>query len=121
MKDKINRYEVKYDLLVMNVVGIIYTILLIVLICLMFKNNLFVSNFGEFPVLFDNEHGLNYWWFLFFILYLCWMAFHEIIHCVTYVLFGAKWKNISFGAALEKSILYCKCGEDVSKKILWPF
>ncbi len=50
--------------------------------------------------------------FLFMIPYL---VLHEIIHGISYVLCGAKYKNITFGAHLEKGILCCLCKEKVSK------
>lgn len=41
---------------------------------------------------------------------------HEVLHAASYVVMGAKFKNIYFGAALEKGILYCLCKENISKK-----
>ena len=49
-----------------------------------------------------------------------WLVLHEVIHGVSYILYGAKAKNIKYGVALEKGILYCKCGEYVDKRnICW--
>ena len=57
---------------------------------------------------------------IFFIAMWVWMALHELIHGLSYILYGAKAKNIKYGVALEKGILYCKCGEYVDKKnICW--
>ena len=47
------------------------------------------------------------------ILYMC---FHEVIHSITYVVYGAKYKNIIYGASLEKGILYCLCKQNITKK-----
>ena len=57
---------------------------------------------------------------IFFIAMWVWMALHELIHGLSYILYGAKAKNVKYGVALEKGILYCKCGEYVDKKnICW--
>ena len=57
---------------------------------------------------------------IFFIVMWLWMILHEIIHGVSYIVYGAKAKNIKYGVVLEKGILYCKCGEYVDKKnICW--
>ena len=51
---------------------------------------------------------------------------HEIFHSIAYVLHGAKFKNITYGAYLEKGILCCLCKQNISKKnilisLLYPF
>ncbi len=43
---------------------------------------------------------------------------HEIIHGIGYMITGAKPKNIYFGIALEKGILYCLCRQEVKKKCI---
>lgn len=49
-----------------------------------------------------------------------WMVLHEIIHGISYIVNGANVKNIKYGVALEKGILYCKCGQYIGKKnICW--
>ncbi len=60
------------------------------------------------------------------VLMFLWMILHEIIHGIAYHLNGAKNENITFGAALEKGVFYCKCGEFINKKniiisLLSPF
>lgn len=40
---------------------------------------------------------------------------HEIIHSISYVLCGASFKNITYGAHLEKGILCCLCKQNISK------
>lgn len=45
---------------------------------------------------------------------------HEILHSVAYVIYGANFKNITYGMHLEKGILCCSCKQSISKKnILW--
>ena len=53
-------------------------------------------------------------------------VFHEILHSISYVLHGADFKNITYGAHLEKGILCCLCKQNVSKRniltsLLYPF
>lgn len=55
-----------------------------------------------------------------------WLVLHELLHALSYILHGAKLKNIYFGAHLEKGILCCLCKQNVSKKailisLLYPF
>ena len=53
-----------------------------------------------------------------FVVVFLWMVLHEILHGTFYILGGAKRKNITYGAALEKGIFYCRCGEYVNKKTI---
>ena len=53
-------------------------------------------------------------------------VFHEILHSISYVLHGADFKNITYGAHLEKGVLCCLCKQNVSKRniltsLLYPF
>lgn len=55
-----------------------------------------------------------------------WLILHELLHSLAYVIHGAKFKNITYGMCLEKSILYCLCKQNISKKnilcsLLYPF
>ncbi|MBQ4030332.1 MAG: DUF3267 domain-containing protein [Bacilli bacterium] len=53
-----------------------------------------------------------------FVIMFLWMVLHEILHGTFYILGGANKKNITYGAALEKGIFYCRCGEYVNKKTI---
>ncbi len=53
-----------------------------------------------------------------FVVMFAWMILHEILHGTFYILGGAKKKNITYGAALEKGVFYCRCGEYVNKKTI---
>ena len=51
---------------------------------------------------------------------------HEVLHSVSYVLNGAKFKNITYGAHLEKGVLCCLCKQNVTRRnilcsLLFPF
>ncbi len=55
-----------------------------------------------------------------------WLILHEVLHSLSYVIHGAEFKNITYGVCLEKSILYCLCKQNISKKnilysLLSPF
>ena len=63
------------------------------------------------------------WTTLLMVPYLC---FHEVLHSIGYMLHGAKFKNITYGAHIEKGVLCCLCKQNVSKKcilisLLYPF
>lgn len=51
---------------------------------------------------------------------------HEVLHSVSYVLNGAKFKNITYGAHLEKGVLCCLCKQNITRRnilisLLFPF
>lgn len=56
--------------------------------------------------------------FLPFALMIPYFILHEILHSIGYVLHGAKWKNITYGAHLEKGVLCCLCKQKISKKCI---
>lgn len=54
------------------------------------------------------------------LLYFPYLMLHEILHSISYVIHGAKFKNITYGVHLEKGVLCCLCKENITKKnILW--
>lgn len=63
----------------------------------------------------------------FFILYFLWMFLHELLHGIGFSINkDINHKNIVYGAALEKGILYCMCKQEIKKKniiisLLFPF
>lgn len=52
------------------------------------------------------------------IIMLGYLALHEIMHGIGYLLFAKNKKNIKFGAVLEKGALYAMCQEEISKKAI---
>ncbi len=65
-------------------------------------------------------------WIVTLLLFIPYLILHEILHGVSYVLHGVSFKNITFGAHLEKGILCCLCKQNVSRKnilisLLYPF
>lgn len=65
-------------------------------------------------------------WTMTLILIIPYLILHELFHGIAYVLNGAKLKNITFGAHIEKGILCCLCKQNVSRRnilisVLAPF
>ena len=54
--------------------------------------------------------------FYLFLLVIGYLFLHELLHGIGYVLGGCDRKNIKYGLALEKGILYCMAYQEVSKK-----
>ena len=92
-------YVYKMDLVAANVLGTVIFVLLIVFSFLINANMLIDMNLGVMRIV--------------MILYL---ALHEFLHGVGYLLGDTKRKNISYGIALEKGILYCMAYQEITKK-----
>ena len=59
-------------------------------------------------------------------IYIPYLILHEQLHSLAYVIYGADFKNITFGMHLEKGILCCLCKQTISKRnilhsLLYPF
>lgn len=50
------------------------------------------------------------------IFYVGYMILHELLHSLGYVLNGASFKKVVYGAYLEKGVFYCLCKQDISKR-----
>ena len=60
------------------------------------------------------------------VIYLPYLVLHELLHSLAYVIYGADFKNITYGIHLEKGILCCLCKQNISKRnilhsLLYPF
>ena len=60
------------------------------------------------------------------VLYLPYLVLHELLHSLAYVIYGADFKNITYGAHLEKGVLCCLCKQNINKRnilhsLLYPF
>ena len=58
--------------------------------------------------------------------YLFWMFLHEALHGLGHILCGVKVKDLSYGASLEKGVLFCLVRREVNKKgilisLIFPF
>lgn len=82
--------------------NIISTLILFVVV-------IFTVLLGKFSIIFDN-YGIS------LILMLPYLVLHEILHSVAYVIHGADFKNITYGAHMEKGILCCLCKQNITKK-----
>ena len=100
MKDKKKYYIFEMNMKVLNI--FVFVILFIVL--------------GITYLLIDCDLVLEIDYIVLFLFYIPWMLLHEILHSIAYVLHGAKFKNITYGANLEKGILCCLCKQNISKK-----
>ena len=59
-------------------------------------------------------------------LYIPYLVLHEQLHSLAYVIYGADFKNITYGVHLEKGILCCLCKQRIDKRnilhsLLYPF
>ena len=110
MKKKYYLYEMNMNIL--NIVSIALFAIMIILTLVFYK-------FGVI----ENWH---YPMGIILILMLPYFALHEVFHSIAYVLHGANFKNITYGAHLEKGVLCCLCKQNVSKRnimtsLLYPF
>ena len=104
-------YKYKLNLTVLNIVSILLLIFatLPVLNCIV---NYFKSNKKNLAIA--------------FIFYIIWIIFHEILHGIGHLVCGSKLDDLSFGAALEKSVLFCLIRKEIGKRqilisLLFPF
>ena len=109
---KKNYYIFQMDSLTLNILSVILLLLLVGLYFLIYGSNSFIIFDINYPIL-----------ILFLIPYL---ILHEILHSLSYVIHGAKFKNITYGMHLEKGILCCLCKQNINKKnilfsLLSPF
>lgn len=62
----------------------------------------------------------------FMLIYIPYLMFHELLHSLAYVLYGADFKYITYGAHIERGVLCCLCKQNITKKnilhsLLYPF
>lgn len=100
-------YVFKINLLKLNVLAIILLIAMFAITYLI-SPNLTTSCLDIFE---DNKM-----FFFFLPAMLGYMILHELLHALGYILYGAQAKKITFGMDLEKSVLYCLCKQDISRK-----
>ena len=107
--------EKKYYIFEMN--GVILQVISIIILIVMIILTAYLSD-GIFMTNKDLE--------LIFLLIIPYLILHELLHSLAYVINGAKFKNITYGAHIEKGILCCLCKQNVSKRnilisLLFPF
>lgn len=101
MKKKYYLFEM--DANILNILSVVLFIITLIISFILDKN-LLINSFNI----------TNY--FLTLLLMLGYLCLHELLHSLAYVIHGANYKNISYGVALEKGILYCLCKQNITKK-----
>lgn len=96
-------YLYELDVLKLNIISIVVFLVAILSSFIFYQGSLSIE-----------LNNLNI--FLFLLMYIGWCILHEIIHSIAYVINGASYKKIVYGAFLEKGVFYCLCKQNVSKK-----
>ncbi len=100
MKDKKKYYVFEMNMSVLNI--FVFVILFVVL--------------GITYLLVDYNFLFELDYIVLFLYYIPWMILHELLHSIAYVIHGAKFKNITYGANIEKGVLCCLCKQNITKK-----
>lgn len=110
MKKDVKEYFFEYKMGFMMTIATIITIVAILvpylIIGFVYDDYIFITHYFDTPF----RILLSY------LVIFAWMVLHEILHGTFYILGGAKRENITYGAALEKGIFYCRCGEYINKR-----
>ena len=111
MKKKYYLFKININLL--NIVSLILLLVMFIFTNIFFPDFLYKA--------FNGKSGL-----IFLILLVPYLLLHELLHGFSYVIHGAKFKNITFGAHLEKGVLCCLCKQNINKKnimlsLIYPF
>ena len=102
------KYHVfKINLVVLNILSIILLALIIA-----FSIVFFPEHMKEVQALL-NDIKFS---FMFLPLLIIYFTGHELLHALGYIINGANPQKITFGAELEKTVLYCLCKDEVSKR-----
>ena len=115
-KDNKKYYLFQIDITALNVISI--AILLIIMFILDYIYPSFWEDLRE-------SYFINKF-FLVIIMYIGYLFLHELLHSLAYVIYGAKYNKIVYGAALEKGVLYCLCKQNITRKnilhsLMYPF
>ena len=110
MKKKYYIYEM--NLTVLNIISVLLFVFTIILTLYFYKIGIL--------------HNWKYSIGIIFILMIPYLILHEVLHSVSYVLHGAKYENITFGAHLELGLLCCLCKQNITRKnilmsLIYPF
>ena len=111
-ENNISYYTYTLDITILNILSLILFVILSSLIFIIeYHDNYIITNSSSTII----------------ILMLLWLVIHEILHGIGFAIFkSVTKKNITYGIALEKGILYCMCKQPISKKVimtslLFPF
>jgi len=105
MKKDVKKYYLfEMEMLPLNIVSFLLLIF-VGIITYFIDNSFFVSSFYY---VMDN-------FILFFPLMILYMGLHEILHSISYCIYGADFKNIVYGIQLEKGVFYCLCKQHIKR------
>lgn len=105
-------YKFKMNLVIGNILAFVFLILAAIPV------------FDKISSVFNQDSSKSL--ALVLILYIFWMLLHEILHGIGHLLCGVKLNQLSFGANIEKGVLFCLVRREVNKKgilisLLFPF
>ena len=108
----------KYYLFKLNT-NILNILSIAIMVILFLITNIFVSDF--MIKIFESKTCI-----LVLALLVPYLCLHEILHSISYVIHGAKFKTITYGANIEKGVLCCLCKQNINKKnilfsLMYPF
>lgn len=103
MKNK-KYYLFQMKLLPLNILSFIL-LFIMVFITFLISKKFFLNSLGFLTDSFG----------LFFLSMIIFMVIHEILHSISYCIYGAKLKNIIYGIELEKGVFYCLCKQHINK------
>ncbi len=112
----------KYHVFKINLTIVNILPLFILIVCLLFTWLLFPKYFFDMFELFKSTKFCA----LMLPVFILYFSLHEILHAIGYIIHGADPKKLTFGAEIEKGVLYCLCKDDISKKnilfaLMYPF
>ena len=103
-KEKNKKYYIfEMDITKLNIISLLILALMVIVTIFLYPKNLAITFYETNMV-------------LLFSLYIIWMLLHEILHSISYVLYGGDFKKIIYGGYLEKGVLYCLCKQNISRK-----
>lgn len=117
VKTKRNYTKKYYYMFKMNTIVLNGFSLILIVLCSLFFYLLYGSN--SLNILKDSMTIVIF-------IYIPYLVLHEQLHSLAYVIYGADFKNITYGVHLEKGILCCLCKQRINKRnilhsLLYPF
>lgn len=102
----------RYHLFKINITKLNIANIVLLIICFIFTALLFPTQFQGMLLLLNN----NKFCILFLPLMIIYFSLHELLHAIGYILNGANYQKITFGMELEKSVFYCLCKDEITKR-----
>ncbi len=100
MKKK-HYYLFEMKTITLNIISILLLIIMLIITYYLRKFDLLFENYA-----------------LILMLIVPYFILHELLHSIAYVIHGADFKNITYGAHIEKGILCCLCKQNISKRCI---